>query len=88
MQEALILFESMCNSRWFTKTALILFLNKMDLFKRKLGSSPISKYFSDYDGDPTNLEIASKFFLNKFLGLNRNPKKVITPRMPVTVAVG
>jgi len=77
MQEALILFESMANSRWFIRTALILFLNKMDLFKRKLESSPISKYFYDYEGDCTNLDVASKFFQNKFLGLNRNPDKEV-----------
>jgi guanine nucleotide-binding protein subunit alpha, other len=88
MQEALILFESMCNSHWFTKTALILFLNKMDLFKRKLESSPISRYFPEYDGECTNVDAASRFFQSKFLALNRNPKKVITPRMHVTVAVG
>jgi hypothetical protein len=88
MQEALMLFESMSNSRWFTKTAMILFLNKMDLFKRKLESSPISKYFPDYDGDYTNVDVACKFFQNKFLGLNRNPKKVITPRMHMMVTVG
>jgi guanine nucleotide-binding protein subunit alpha, other len=86
MQEALILFESMSNSRWFTKTALILFLNKMDLFKKKLESSPISKYFSDYEGDCTNIDVASRFFQDKFLRLNRNPNKVITLRMPMSVA--
>lgn len=77
MQEALILFESMSNSRWFTRTSLILFLNKMDLFKRKLESSPISKYFTDFEGDYTNPDVASKFFQNKFLALNRNPNKEI-----------
>jgi len=77
MQEALILFESISNSRWFTRTALILFLNKMDLFKTKLETSLISKYFPDYDGDCTNLDVASKFFQRKFLGLSRNPKKEV-----------
>jgi guanine nucleotide-binding protein subunit alpha len=88
MQEALILFESMSNSRWFTRTSLILFLNKMDLFKRKLESSPISKYFTDFEGDCTNPDVASKFFQNKFLALNRNPHKAITLRMTVTIALG
>lgn len=80
MQEALILFESISNSRWFTKTALILFLNKMDLFKAKLETSLISEYFPDFDGDCTDLDAACKFFQGKFLKLNRNPKKVITPQ--------
>lgn len=79
-----MLFESMSNSRWFTRTALILFLNKMDLFKEKLESSPISNYFPDYEGECTNVDAASKFFQSKFLALNRNPKKVITPKMHAT----
>src|SRR4051794_10860416 len=32
MVEALNLFEEICNSRWFHKTSMILFLNKRDLF--------------------------------------------------------
>jgi len=50
MQEALTLFDSICNSRWFTKTSIILFLNKMDRFKEKLPISPMSNYFPDYTG--------------------------------------
>ncbi|GAA6011675.1 hypothetical protein JCM10207_004204 [Rhodosporidiobolus poonsookiae] len=30
MQEALMLFDSICNSQWFTSTSMILFLNKGD----------------------------------------------------------
>jgi len=48
MQEALTLFDSICNSRWFIKTSIILFLNKMDRFKEKLAISPMSNYFPDY----------------------------------------
>jgi guanine nucleotide-binding protein subunit alpha len=33
MQEALALFDSICNSRWFTRTSIILFLNKIDLVR-------------------------------------------------------
>jgi guanine nucleotide-binding protein G(i) subunit alpha len=36
MQESLILFESVINSRWFLRTSIILFLNKIDVFKAKL----------------------------------------------------
>jgi guanine nucleotide-binding protein subunit alpha len=48
MQEALTLFDSICNSQWFVKTSIILFLNKIDLFKEKLPVSPMRDYFSDY----------------------------------------
>ncbi len=34
--EALILFDEICNSRWFKKTSLILFLNKCDIFAEKI----------------------------------------------------
>ncbi|CAJ0647956.1 6673_t:CDS:2 [Entrophospora sp. SA101] len=50
MQEALTLFDSICNSRWFVKTSIILFLNKIDRFKEKLPLSPMVKYFPDYEG--------------------------------------
>ena len=52
MQEALTLFDSICNSKWFTSTSMILFLNKVDLFKEKLTKSPLSDYFPDYTGTP------------------------------------
>ncbi|KAG6023124.1 G-Protein alpha subunit [Claviceps citrina] len=78
MNEALMLWESIANSHWFNKTAMILFLNKMDLFREKLPKSPISKYgFTDYRGPEDDYKAASKYFLDKFRGLSRNPEKEI-----------
>ena len=77
MQEALMLFESIANSQWFRKSALILFLNKMDLFRDKLACSSILKWFPDYVGDSSDVKTACKFFEDKFRGLNRNPSKEI-----------
>lgn len=54
MQEALTLFDSICNSRWFVKTSIILFLNKIDRFREKLPISPMRKYFNDYEGNEQN----------------------------------
>ncbi|CAO3600892.1 unnamed protein product [Absidia cylindrospora] len=50
MQEALTLFDSICNSRWFLKTSIILFLNKIDIFKDKLLKEPLSDTFPDFAG--------------------------------------
>lgn len=50
MDEALTLFDSICNSRWFEKTSILLFLNKTDLFREKLKTSPLNQYFKDYQG--------------------------------------
>jgi guanine nucleotide-binding protein subunit alpha len=78
MNEALMLWESIANSHWFAKSAMILFLNKMDLFKEKLPKSPISKYgFTDYHGPEDDYKAASKYFLDKFRALSRNPEKEI-----------
>ncbi|KAI1344860.1 G protein alpha subunit [Xylariaceae sp. FL0016] len=78
MNEALMLWESIANSHWFTKSALILFLNKMDLFKEKIAASPITSHgFVDYQGPADDYKQASKYFMDKFRALNRNPEKEI-----------
>jgi guanine nucleotide-binding protein subunit alpha len=78
MNEALMLWESIANSHWFTKSALILFLNKMDLFREKLARSPINEHgFTDYHGPADDYKAASKYFLDKFRALNRNTEKEI-----------
>ncbi|KAF3940484.1 hypothetical protein ABW19_dt0206171 [Dactylella cylindrospora] len=77
MQEALMLFESICNSQWFLRTSIILFMNKIDLFREKITYSPVKKYFPDYQGDPTSYTQASEFFHDNFKRLNRNPSKDI-----------
>ncbi|KAJ3006348.1 guanine nucleotide-binding protein subunit alpha [Thoreauomyces humboldtii] len=76
IQESLALFDSICNSRWFTKTSMILFLNKIDLFKAKLAQSPLSNYFPEFaSGD--DYTKACSFMWNKFKSLNRSPTKEI-----------
>lgn len=76
MEEALTLFSSICNSRWFVNTSIILFLNKIDIFKTKILSNPISDYFDDYQGI-NNFDAGKEYFKKKFVGLNRNPNKNI-----------
>jgi hypothetical protein len=50
MHESLKLFDSVCNSKWFVQTSIILFLNKTDLFREKITRSPLSICFPEYDG--------------------------------------
>ncbi|KAJ3193738.1 guanine nucleotide-binding protein subunit alpha [Irineochytrium annulatum] len=76
MQEALTLFDSICNSRWFVKTSIILFLNKIDLFRQKLQTSPMSKYFHDYHGG-NDYDSATNYILNRFVSLNHSDQKQI-----------
>lgn len=76
MEEAMTLFESVANSRWFTKTSIILFLNKIDLFRAKLSHSPLAITFPEYTGG-ASYERACEFLLEKFVALNKNPSKSI-----------
>jgi guanine nucleotide-binding protein G(i) subunit alpha len=81
--ESLVLFDSVVNSRWFMRTSIILFLNKVDLFRQKLGRSPLSNYFPDYSGG-NDINRASKYLLWRFNQVNRAhlnlyPQYVFTP---------
>jgi len=71
MQEALTLFDSICNSRWFVKTSIILFLNKIDLFAEKLPVSPLSNYFPDFTGG-SDYDAACDYLLHRFISLNQS----------------
>jgi len=68
--ESLVLFDSVVNSRWFMRTSIILFLNKVDLFKQKLARSPLSNYFPDYSGG-NDVNRAAKYLLWRFNQVNR-----------------
>lgn len=77
MHEALMLFESIANSKYFEKSALILFLNKIDLFREKIqsGTAPIRDHFPDYSGGDRDVEAGEQFFAQKFKNLVRDPGK-------------
>ncbi|ORX63179.1 G-protein alpha subunit [Hesseltinella vesiculosa] len=70
MVESLALFESIINSRWFLHTSIMLFLNKVDIFKAKVMRTPMQDFFPDYGGgqDPNK---AAKYILWRFLQTNR-----------------
>jgi hypothetical protein len=53
MIESTKLFDSICNSKWFVETSIILFLNKNDLFEEKIKKSPLTICFPEYKGTST-----------------------------------
>ncbi|KAI9265129.1 heterotrimeric G protein alpha subunit A [Phascolomyces articulosus] len=75
MMESLVLFESVVNSRWFLRTSIILFLNKIDLFVSKMNRVPLERYFPDYTGgnDPSK---GTKYLLWRFNQTNRMNLKI------------
>lgn len=72
-----MLFDSICNSQWFQKTSIILFLNKVDVFKERILVSSIRAYFPDYEGDDTDYNAAREYFKARFTRLNRSQSKEI-----------
>ncbi|XP_022914415.1 G protein alpha i subunit [Onthophagus taurus] len=70
MVESMKLFDSICNSKWFVSTSIILFLNKKDLFEEKITRSPLTICFPEYTGQNT-YEEASAYIRTKFENLNK-----------------
>jgi len=74
MHEALNLFEEVCNCQWFADSAIILFLNKSDLFQEKMKRTDLKVCFPDYTGG-LDYKAGIAFIKEKFLSLNRDPSK-------------
>ncbi|KAI9220932.1 heterotrimeric G protein alpha subunit [Blastocladiella britannica] len=75
MIESLMLFESIVNLKWFQRTSIILFLNKVDLLQEKIARVPLDRYFPEYTGGP-DLSKAIRFILSRFTALNRAKLKL------------
>jgi hypothetical protein len=77
MSETLKLFKDIANYKLFTDTAIVLFLNKYDLFERKIAKVPLTLCFPEYKGNllsmsshyvgPNAPKEASDFIKRKFL---------------------
>lgn len=70
MIESMKLFDSICNSKWFVDTSIILFLNKKDLFEDKILRSPLSICYPEYKGGNT-FDECSSYIQMKFENLNK-----------------
>mmetsp|Transcript_20393 Transcript_20393/g.29289 ORF Transcript_20393/g.29289 Transcript_20393/m.29289 type:complete len:363 (-) Transcript_20393:204-1292(-) len=78
MTEALDLFEQTVNESAFVHSAMILFLNKSDLYEEKIKHVPISSIpdFSDYSGTPCNRDEGIAYFVGKFMERNSTHQEV------------
>ncbi|CAB3399084.1 unnamed protein product [Caenorhabditis bovis] len=65
IDEALKLFYDIANSKYFRPASLILFLNKIDLFRKKITNVFISDHFTDFKQENT-YENGMLFFRKKF----------------------
>jgi len=76
MHESLKVFNEICNSKWLTKTAMILFLNKRDLFEEKIKNVDLSVCFEDYTGGK-DYEAAIAYITDQFLKQNESTSKEV-----------
>jgi len=80
MHESLKLFDSICNSKWFTDTSIILLLNKKDLFEEKIKTSPLTIAFPEYKGAQEFSECAA-YIQKQFENMNKSSTKEIYTQM-------
>ena len=70
--ESLNLFQSICDNKFFVESAIILFLNKMDLFRDKIMNSDrhLRLFFRHYTGPDRDVDVAAHFIQDQFLERN------------------
>ncbi|KAI8608620.1 guanine nucleotide binding protein, alpha subunit [Chytriomyces sp. MP71] len=71
MVETMTLFQSICKNKFFGRTNIILLLNKVDLFKQKITTKPVSHYFPQYTG-PNTYEASATFFDKIFQRISKD----------------
>eukprot|EP00002_Diphylleia_rotans_P036018 TRINITY_DN78_c0_g1_i1.p1 TRINITY_DN78_c0_g1~~TRINITY_DN78_c0_g1_i1.p1 ORF type:complete len:352 (-),score=102.98 TRINITY_DN78_c0_g1_i1:352-1407(-) len=76
MKESLLLFDEICNSRWFIDTSMILFLNKTDLFREKIQKTDLTVCFPSYKGG-CDYDKATEFIKQRFEELNKTDTKQV-----------
>ena len=83
MHESLALFRDLINGPWFKDTAIILFLNKKDLFKTKVEQIDLSWCFPEYKGGKKYAP-AVKYVEKQFLNIAPDTKQVYVHRTCAT----
>lgn len=81
LDESLKLFRAICNNRFFYKSSVILFLNKVDLFQDKIRFSGrhLKYFFPDYNGPIKDVDSAARYIQRLFQEQSLLPGKVIYP---------
>ncbi|KIJ34990.1 hypothetical protein M422DRAFT_181468, partial [Sphaerobolus stellatus SS14] len=70
LEQSMVFFQPVINSRWFLRTSIILYLNNIDSFRSKLLNSPLENYFPEYTGGQ-DVNKAVKYLLWRFLQTNK-----------------
>lgn len=72
LAESMMVFSEVCNNKHFVNSSMILFLNKKDLFEKKLRKKSIRSFFKTFEGED-KYDVAVDFIQNEFLKMNDHP---------------
>lgn len=81
MVDSIELFEKICNNPWFAETAMILFLNKRDMFADKIKTIPIRdacEAFEGYEGPPHDFDESADYMKHVFERQNHESKQIFS----------
>jgi GTPase SAR1 family protein len=76
LHESLQVFSTIANNPVFSKSTILLFLNKIDLFEEKIKRVSLKVAFPEYNGANT-FQDASEYITNKYLELSQDKKRLI-----------
>jgi len=76
LHESLRVFEETINNKFFKSSAIILFMNKIDLFAEKIKKVSLNFCFKEYNGDNT-FNDATNFIKSKFLATSQDKSRPI-----------
>ena len=72
LNESMALFKTIMETKIFDHLSIILFLNKKDIFDKKITSFDLKDTFTDFSGRLKDKDEAKKFILSKFLESRRS----------------
>jgi len=75
LHEAIRVFDNICNNKYFEETAMILFLNKDDIFREKIKKTNLRTCFEEYDGD-NSYDSAANYIKERFMEVNKGSKMI------------
>jgi len=72
LEDSVLLWKDVCSNRLLQTVQIILFLNKIDLFRQKLESGvSFSKYVTTYGNRPNDVDSCSAYLKRKFASIQK-----------------
>jgi len=80
LKDAEQLFKQLSRNKILWHKNIVIFFNKIDIFKKKLSTSPVSNFYPDYTGGNDYAEAAT-YFAKKFIKLNANKNRTVSTHL-------